>query len=238
MFHQYVYYLGVPAGGVSSNNLTLTYDRRYQAWSQMNHIQPESFAIYIDTTNTEHMYFTSSNSSQIFTITPNTYSANCSAITSSWFSKSFDLGNFNVFKRWIDCTIFFRQLVGSVVITFYTDNGTISNTFSINTSTTAGIGSDLIGAFPPGGNTTSTPSNTSGSSANKPYRFHISTKSRTIQVGLSNANLNENFVVLGLAFRYRPYSAFAWPSDLKIFGATVISDTAPITTETDNDINI
>jgi hypothetical protein len=216
MFHQYIYYLGIPAGA-SMNNLVLTYDRRYQAWSQLNHIQPESFVIYNDSNNNETMYFTSSTTNAVYQITPNTYSANGSAISAQWTSKSFDLGNFNVFKRWIDCTIFFRQLVGTVTVQFYTDNGTLTNTFSINTSTTAGIGSDEIGAFAFGGSSTSAASDTSGSASNVPYRFHISQKARTIQVNISNSQTNENFVILGLAFRYRPYSAFSWPSTLKVF---------------------
>jgi len=216
MFHQYVYYLGIPSGS-STNNLTLTYDRRYQSWSQLNHFQPESFCVFYDSNNNEFMYFTSATDAHVYYITPNTYSANGSAITATYYSKSYDLGNFNVFKRWVDCTIFFRQLVGTVTVTFYTDNGTIANTFSINTSTAAGIGSDEIGAFAFGGSTTSAASDTSGSASNIPYRFRIGTKSRTIQFSITNNATNQNFVILGYAFRYRPYSSFTWPSSLKVY---------------------
>ena len=108
MFHQYVYYLGIPTS-TSYNSLVLTYDRRYQAWSTLNLYQPESFCIYNDENNNETMYFTSGTSNQIFQITPGVYSANGSAINSYWYSKSYDLGNFNLYKRWVDCAIFFRQ---------------------------------------------------------------------------------------------------------------------------------
>ena len=215
MFHQYVYYLGIPAS-TSYNSLTLTYDRRYQAWSTLNYYQPESFCIYNDTNNNETMYFTSATSNQIFQITPGVYSANGSAINSYWYSKSYDLGNFNIYKRWVDCAIFFRQIVGTVTVNFYTDNGTLTNTFSISNATTGGLGNDQIGAFLIGGNVSSTSNDTSGSSVNTPYRFRIGQKSRTVQVQVSNSNLNENFVVLGLAFRYRPYSSFSWSSALKV----------------------
>src|ERR1039458_4689134 len=217
MFHQYVYYLGIPSGS-NTNNLTLTYDRRYQAWSQLNHIQAESFCVYDDINNVEYMYFTSSTTNQIFQITPNVYSANGAAIDSYWYSKSYDLGNFNLYKRWVDCAIFFRQLTGTVTVTFYSDNGVTAETFSLGTGTgTIGIGSDLIGAFFIGGDITTTDSDVSGSDENTPYRFSIGQKSRTMQVSVSNANINENFVVLGLAFRYRPYSSFAWQSAYKVY---------------------
>lgn len=216
MFHQYVYYLGIPAS-TSYNSLVLTYDRRYQAWSQLNHYQPESFCIYDDTNNNETMYFTSGTSNQIFQITPGIYSANGSAINSYWYSKSFDLANFNIYKRWVDCAIFFRQLVGTVTVTFYTDNGTLVDTFSLDTATTGGLGNDQIGAFQIGGNVSSTSTDTSGSAVNVPYRFTIGQKSRTIQVQVANANIDENFVILGLAFRYRPYSSFTWNSAYKIY---------------------
>ena len=216
LFHQYVYTLGIPTGTVG-NNLVLTYDRRYQAWAQLNHYQPESLAIFYDTSNNESIYFTSATSNQVFKITPNVYSANGSSIMGTFTSKSYDLGNFNVFKRWVDVTIFFRQLVGTVTVQFYTDNGTLTNTFTINTETTGGIGNDLIGAFPPGGNPTTGVTDTSGSSSNTPYRFRVSQKSRTLQYTVSNGNINENFVVLGHAFRYREYSSFSWPSSLKVY---------------------
>lgn len=217
VFNQYVYYLGLPTGGSTTNNLTVTYDRRYQAWSRWLHVMPESFVTYYDTNNNETIYFTSATTNQIFAITKNTYSANGAPISSSWTSKSFDLGNFNVFKRWIDCTIFFRAVQGSISVSFYTDNGTLLSTFGVANLSTIGIGSDLIGAFQFGGDTNTSAGATSPPTNNIPYRFRVSTKSRTIQVTISNANLNQNFVVLGLAFRYREYSPFAWPSTLKVF---------------------
>jgi hypothetical protein len=216
MFHQYVYYLGIPAS-TSYNSLVLTYDRRYQAWSTLNLYQPESFCIYNNTNNNETMYFTSGTSNQIFQITPGVYSANGSAINSYWYSKSYDLGNFNLYKRWVDCAIFFRQLVGTVTVTFYTDNGILVDTFSISNASSGGLGNDQIGAFLIGGNISSSSSDTSGSAVNVPYRFTIGQKSRTIQVQVANSNINENFVILGLAFRYRPYSSFTWNSAYKIY---------------------
>lgn len=215
IFQQYTWYCSVPSGGSSTNNLTLTYDRRYEAWSQWNHVQAESLCSFTDANNNQNVYYTSANSNQIFMFTSN-YNANGSAIQTSWTSKAYDLGNYNIYKRWIDCAIFFRQLSGSVQVNFITDDGTIIANFAINSSTTGGIGSDLIGAFEFGGDVLSSASDTVNTN-NVPYRFPINVKSRTIQVQVINNNINENFVVLGIAFRYRLYSTFLWSSAYKVY---------------------
>ena len=214
IFQQYVWYCSIPSGGSSTNNLTLTYDRRYEAWSEWNHVQAESFCSFTDSSNNQNVYFTSANSKQIFAFSTS-YSANGAAIKTTWTSKAYDLGNYNIYKRFIDCSLFFRQIDGSITVNFLTDNGTIVSSFGINSATTNGIGSDLIGAFQFGGDTTGVTSD-AVTTNNVPYRFPLNTKSRTIQVQVINNNLNESFVVLGIAFRYRLYSTFLWNSAYKV----------------------
>lgn len=215
LFNQYVYYLGIPAGGVTTNNQTLTYDRRFLAWSKLTHITPECFTIYTDSTNTDVVYFTSASSAKVYKFTTN-YDSNGSAISSQWTSKAFDVGNFNTYKRYIDVTILFRQVVGLITITIYSDNGTVAKTSSIATSSTGGIGSYMLGEEWMGGTPSSTSSTVTTSSVNVPYRLKTSIKARSIKVQVSNARVDETFAVLGIAIRYRPYSAFSWPSSLKI----------------------
>lgn len=217
LFNQYVYYLGIPAGGVTGNNTTLTYDRRYQAFSKLTHIQPESFCVFTDSTNTDNVYFTSANSANIYVLTTN-YDANGSAISAQWTSKAFDLNNYNIYKRWVDVTILFRQLVGTVTINIYTDNGTLAQTASISSSSSGGLGTNILGGGDWLGGTVSSGSGgtVSTSSTNIPYRIRLGIKSRNIKIQISNNRVNETFVVLGVAFRYREYSAFSWPSQLRI----------------------
>lgn len=217
LFNQYVYYMGIPSGGVTNNNVTLTYDRRYQAFSKLTHIMPESFCIFTDSTNTDGVYFTSANSANVYQFTTN-YDANGSAISAQWTSKAFDLGNYNVYKRWVDCTILFRQLVGTVTINIYTDNGTLAQTASISSSVSGGLSTNILGGGDWLGGTVSSASGgtVSTSSTNIPYRIRLGIKSRNIKVQVSNNRLNETFVVLGVSFRYRQYSAFSWPSQLRI----------------------
>lgn len=216
IFNQYVYYLGVPAGGVTTNNQTLTYDRRFLAWSKLTHITPECFTLYTDSTNTDVIYFTSANSTKVFKFTTN-YDSNGSAISAQWTSKSYDLGDFNSYKRWVDVTLLLRQLVGTITINIYTDNGTLSKTTTVSSSGSGGLGSNLLGGGDwLGGTIQSSSGGSTLSSTNVPYRLKLNVKSRTLKIQVSNARTNETFTLLGMSVRYRKYSPFSWPSSLKI----------------------
>lgn len=217
IFNQYIYYLAIPSGGVTANNVTLTYDRRFMAWSKLTHVKPESFCLYTDSTNTDVIYFTSGSSANVYKFTTN-YDSNGTAISAQWTSKAFDVGNYNVYKRWIDVTILFRQLIGTVQIDVYSDNGTLSKSASISSSVSGGLstkslgGGDELGGYP----SSSSSSTITTSSTNIPYRLRLGITSRNIKIKISNSRINETFVVLGVDFRYRQYSPFKWPSSLKI----------------------
>lgn len=216
LFSQYVYYLGIPSGGVTANNMTLSYDRRFLAWSKLTHIAPECFSVYTDTTNTDTIYFTSASTNKVYKFTTN-YDANDDAISAQWTSKAFDLGDFSQYKRFIFIDILFRQLVGTVSIDIYTDNGTLQKSTSISSSQSGGMGSNQIGGGDWIGGTVSTGSTGSSSvSSNIPYRIKINSKSRSIKVKVSNDRVNETFVILGLKIYSRPYSPFVFPSSQKI----------------------
>lgn len=216
IFNQYVFYLGVPAGGVSANNQVLTYDKRFQAWSKLTHIMPECFTIYTDSTNTDTVYFTSASTAKVYKLTTN-YNSDGSAISAQWTSKAFDLGEFSLNKRWIWVDILFRQLVGTITIDVITDNGTISKTTTVASSSVGGLGSYKLGGGDwLGGTVEASSGGSTTASTNIPYRVKLSTKSRTIKIKISNARTNENFVVLGLQIGYRKYSSFVFPSAQKL----------------------
>lgn len=216
LFNQYTYMIGVPTGSSTTNDTVLTYDRRYQAFSRWTHVLPESFCIYTDSNNEDAVYFTSATSAKVFKMTPGTYSANGSAISSRWVSKAFDLQDFASYKRWIDVTIMFRQLSGIITIEVITDNGTVVKTASVSGLSSGGIGSDAWGDPVWGGDVLTTTSTTASATNNVPYRLRIGTKARSVKIKITNDRINESFTVLGFAFTYRNYSHFLWPSTLRI----------------------
>ena len=215
IYSDFRFYSSVATGGVSTNNKTITYDKRYQAWSQLDYIKANAFTEFIDSSNIKHLYYAASDEAKVYEIAVG-YSANGTAINSYWTSKAFDAGSFDGYKRWLDVTLLFRQITGTVTITIYADNNEIVKTTSISSTTSASgsigteiMGSEIFGGF---GNT---PDGTSTN--NVPYRVKINTKSRTLKIKISNANDNETFTLLGMNFAYVPYSRYSFPSSQKIY---------------------
>lgn len=226
IFYKYVYYCGVPAGGTNVNNTTLTYDRRFGAFSVWTHVQPESFVVAIDSNNVEHLYFTATNSQKVYEL-DNSLSADGAPISASFTTKAYDLGDLDRYKRWIDVTLFLRQLVGSLNVDIITDNGTVEQNFYIaGSATRGGFGRFEFGEPLMGGDVEAVDENTNTSilGSNIPYRMKLSIKSRTIKLRFSNINANENFRVLGWKFAYRAYSHFTFPSSLKVGGGAQVSE--------------
>lgn len=217
IFYGYTYYLGVPTGSNTSNDTTITYDKRFRAFSRWTHLMPEAFTTYINSSNEEELIFTSANSAKVYKLTPSTYTADNSAISSRWVSKSHDLGQFGEYKRWIDCTIYFRQLSGIINIEILTDGGNVIKSASVSGLTArGGIGSYMFGQPFFGGQIQNVTSSTASATNNVPYRLRIGTKARSIKLRITNSRNNENFVVLGYAFTFRKYSHFVYPSSLRI----------------------
>lgn len=216
IYTKYVYHLGIPTGSSTYNDTVLTYDKRFLAWSKWTHVVPEAWCSYIDSTNAENIYFTSATTNKVYQLTPTTYTADGSAISASFETKAFDLGDFSVYKRWIDVTIYFRQLLGTVSIEVLTDGGNVVKSTSVTATSLNGIGSEMWGDSMFGGDVVSSVSSTVTATNNVPYRLRIGTKARSIKLRISNARNNENFVVLAYEFTYRPYSHFVFPSVYKI----------------------
>ena len=130
-------------------------------------------------------------------------------------SKAFDAKEFEIYKRWVDITLYFRQIVGTVTITIYADNNSIVKTATISSSTeaTGSMGTQMFGQQIWGG---TGDASTGVSTNNIPYRIKINTKSRTLKFKVSNANNNESFTMLGFLLTYIPYSHYSYPSSLKI----------------------
>jgi hypothetical protein len=215
IFSDFKFYSSFATGGNDYNNQTLIYDRRYLAWSKVDYMDANSWTEFIDTTGQKHLYFADDNQAKVFEVIEGNYSANGTPINSYWISKSFDANQFDEYKRWLDVTILFRQISGSVTVTFYADNDQVVKSTSISSDTdfTGSIGTTLMGSPIFGG--TGTASSTSTTN-NVPYRFKVNTKSRTLKIKISNNNDNQNFIVLGFVIAFVPYNRQSWPSSLKI----------------------
>jgi hypothetical protein len=215
IFSEFKFYSSFATGGNDYNNQTLIYDRRYLAWSKVDYMTANAWTEFIDTSGNRHLYFADDNSAEVYEVIEGNYSNNGTAINSYWISKSFDANQFDEYKRWLDVTILFRQISGSVTVTFYADNDQVVKSTSISSDTdfSGSIGTTLMGSPIFGG--TGTTSSTSTTN-NVPYRFKVNTKSRTLKIKISNNSDNQNFIVLGFVIAYVPYNRQSWPSSLKI----------------------
>jgi len=215
IFSEFKFYSSFATGGNDYNNQTLIYDRRYLAWSKVDYMTANAWTEFIDTSGNRHLYFADDNSAKVYEVIEGNYSNNGTAINSYWISKSFDANQFDEYKRWLDVTILFRQISGSVTVTFYADNDQVVKSTSISSDTdfSGSIGTTLMGSPIFGG--TGTTSSTSTTN-NVPYRFKVNTKSRTLKIKISNNSDNQNFIVLGFVIAYVPYNRQSWPSSLKI----------------------
>lgn len=230
LYQPYLFYSSFASGGSPTNNLTVVYDKRYDAWSKLNYITAESFTTFYDSTNTQHLLYADDTSAQVWEISSANFSNNGAAIDAYWQSKAFNGGQPEVYKRWIDITITFRQITGTVNVTVYADNQTLVHSSTISSqSTNGGIGAtgyvatELFGGnssnntvgdpFPIGSGSSSLTTATT----NIPYRIRISTVSRTLMFKVEEpTDVNNTFSLVGFALTYQPYSHFKFPSAQKI----------------------
>lgn len=211
IYFDYRYWLGVPEGGTTANNLLWTYDRRYLAWSKSKtaSFEAESFTVAIDSNNREKLLFTSASSAKVFEVTQ-AFNDNDAAIDAYWQSKAFDNGDFDIEKRWLYVDLQFRQISGGISISAFTDNDTLAASASIPAPTSAGeLGTMLLGEELLGGNPDDQVySGASSSSINVAYRVPIRKNSRTIKIKIANSTVNQNFILTGIIFGFVPFSQF------------------------------
>lgn len=235
IFSGYVFYSSISTGGTTTNNATLTYDRRYGAWSKWTNTSANAFTEFIDSNNVKHLYYAADNEAKVYEI-DTSYSDNGTAISAQWTSKAFNFGDISLYKQILYIDFEFRTIVGSVTIDIITDGNTLTNSTSLafSNNTTGTIGDEMWGDPMFGGSAATTSATiTTTASANVPYRLQINATTRTLKVKISNSNNNETFVFLGMKIKYRMYADQKFPSNLKLHGSGTVSLTpdGAITTE-------
>jgi hypothetical protein len=237
IFSNYVFYSSVSVGGTTTNNSTLTYDRRYGAYSKWTNISANAFTEFIDSNNVSHLYYAADNEAQVYEIVDGTYSDNGTAISAYWTSKAINFGDFSLYKQVLYIDFEFRAIVGSVTLDVYTDGGDLANSTSLafTSDTTGTVGEEMWGDPEWGGSESATATTvTTSSSSNVPYRLPINKTTRTIKVRVSNAMNNQAFVFLGMKIYYRPYAPEKFPSSQKLLGSGTVTTIPSGTIQTES----
>lgn len=210
------YILAYPVGS-SAISKTMTYDRRFQAYSLWTNFNAQAMVRYIDTSNNEDLYFLDDGGTQVYKRVTGTYNDNGAAIEAYVVSKAQDLGNPDITKFWVDLRLIFRRLSGQITFTVYQDDGVTVGTATIGTISSRGMGMNMLGTVILGVDGEA-PSTTAASSfIDNPQSIGLNLDSRTIKYKIYNNRVDENFVLLGTIYAYYPKSHYVFDSSAKIY---------------------
>jgi len=217
IWHDNTYWGAVPVGNNATNNRVYTYHRNYTAWLQQDNINANAFTTFIDEGNEEDLYYADENTATVWRQTSG-YSDGGEGIGMYWESKAYDFKAFDVVKRFIDITLLFRQLRGSVKVTITIDGGRIVKNYNISgNSFSGGLGRAGIGRALLGGSSETGTSPAALTTNNVPIRINVGENGRTVKIKVENSNPGENFVLLGYNIGYRPYGRNNFPAELRVY---------------------
>lgn len=208
------YMLSVPTTN-SAIDKTIVYDRRFQAWSIWTNFNSNAYIKFVDTTNTEFLYFLDDGGTQCYKWMPGTYNDAGAAIEAFATSKAFDLNAPDITKYFTDLGFIFRRLTGQISITVYLDGG-----IQLGSTTLSQGGLDGMGLVPLGLQTLGLGTNEDSDIivfTDAPERVVVNSNSRTIKFKLYNNRVNENFVLLGYILAFYPFSHFFFDSSRKLY---------------------
>lgn len=138
------------------NDSCVCYDVRYQGWQDWRNIAANDATTYTDSTNEVHFYFGEPTTGEVHEL----YSGSTddgAAITSTWYSKSFDDDLPDITKLYFDTTFILGSISGTIYLScIYNDTETLSSTTISQQRPQGGFGRDAFGkkAFGDATNTT------------------------------------------------------------------------------------
>ena len=210
------YILAYPIGS-SAISKTMTYDRRFQAYSLWTNFNAQDMVRYIDSQNNEDLYFLDDGGTQVYKRITGTYNDNGAAIEAYVVSKAQDLGNPDITKFWVDLRLIFRRLSGQITFTVYQDDGVTVGSAVIGTISSRGMGLNMLGTVILGLDGEAPSTSTTASFIDNPQSIGLNLDSRTIKYKIYNNRIDENFVLLGTIYAYYPKSHYVFDSSAKIY---------------------
>lgn len=210
------YILAYPVGS-SAISKTMTYDRRFQAYSLWTNFNAQDMVRYIDSLNNEDLYFLDDGGTQVYKRVTGTYNDNGAAIEAYVVSKAQDLGNPDITKFWVDLRLIFRRLSGQITFTVYQDDGVTVGTATIGTISSRGMGLNMLGTVILGVDGEAPSTGSTASFIDNPQSIGLNLDSRTIKYKIYNNRVDENFVLLGTIYAYYPKSHYVFDSSAKIY---------------------
>jgi hypothetical protein len=210
------YIMAYPTGSSSSIAKVLTYDRRFQAFTIWSNFNAQDMIVYINSDNTQSLYFLDDGGTQVYMRQTATYSDNGVAIEAYVTSKAQDFGNPDITKFWVDLRLIFRRISGLVTLTVYQDDSATVGSATLGTIGSRGMGLSMLGSDQLGTDGQSASSN-STTVVDNPLSIGLNLDSRTMKFKIYNNRVNETFVLLGYVYDYYPKSPYVFDSSRKIY---------------------
>jgi hypothetical protein len=203
-----LYMCAVPKEGSSVNNRIWILDTRFGAWVYWEGPKINFFTTFIDTDNSEKLYYGGDDTGYIYQMFTTDRNDNGSAMSVEWATKSFNQKLFHKKKEYYDPTFQFKDITvsgaleGDIII----DGAIVNASFTVNQQTSGGsgfgafkVGAYLFGLSPNGTASQALSSDTvvevytkQESRAIK-YRF----RSNTVNARYKFLSINHTYAVLG-----------------------------------------
>jgi len=144
VYFNFKYHLFYSLFGVI-NDSCVAYDIRYQGWVDWRNMPANSAVLFVDSTNDKQMYFGHPTNSKVYKMYVGSTDDNI-AISTTYYTKSFDEEQPDITKIYFDHTFIFGQMNGDVNISVVFDDSMVTATKSLNqTRPQGGYGRDVFG---------------------------------------------------------------------------------------------
>lgn len=214
------YYLSYAVGGSSYNNRILVYDRQRLSWWVFSlsgtggeAIGANCFSEFKDSNGETKLYFGSPIDGKIYYFDPSIKQDDGYTIVTQWKTGKLSFKNYTQSKFFLNILLYIGKMPGNITVSVYVDGNLASTqSYSIGTTGTAGlgntsIGTDLIGV----GGGSLTINDAGGSDI---IRIPINKIGRNIQIEVESEEGTGGWETNAYQVDYRPISDLYQPSTL------------------------
>lgn len=192
------------------NDSCMPFDIRYQGMQDWRNIAAQDASTYTDSTGTTRFYFGEPSTGKVHQLYSGSTDAG-TAITSTWYSKSFDEGYADTEKIYFDSTFTFQAASGTLSLKVIFNDSEVAVTKSlVQQAPQGGFGFSKFGRARFGGNANTV---SVAQIASQPERVHAKGKKFAIQYYVSTTG-TWNLSAITQTFILLPHYAF--PSNLKL----------------------
>lgn len=214
IYHDNKYMLAYAEGSSTTNNSIIVFQYLYGLWTYWTGLNVASFNEFISNNKAELYY--GAISGDTYKMLQSGYKDNATAISTYYYSKQFDLGRFDIRKRFAFVDLQFRAITGTITIEIIIDGNITAKSvqLSSNFSSVDGLRSFMfrVPMFREDyGSTSSTVS------IDDVRRVKVNKTGRTIQIKVSNNNSSEWFTLMGIALGYRARSGYSFDNRKVIY---------------------